>query len=143
MEPTVYSIRRRLLVLLGVAISVATLVQAGISYRVALREVDAISDYHMIQEAYSVRRRVSEPAMPSAKRSPVEGEDISFKLQITPLPVPAPHAGIGDNRQGIGQDVTPVARGFSTRQIDGKPFRVFTVHSRTMLIEVMHDMSVR
>ncbi|MDR3412441.1 MAG: ATP-binding protein, partial [Formivibrio sp.] len=46
-------------------------------------------------------------------------------------------------RQGIGQDVTPVARGFSTRQIDGKPFRVFTVHSRTMLIEVMHDMSVR
>jgi two-component system OmpR family sensor kinase len=125
-----YSIRRRLLVVLGLAISVATLIQAGIAYRVALREVDDISDYHMVQIAFAVRRGMPEPAGPQLEHRPISGEDQSFSLLISPLPMQSEAA-------------RELTRGFSTRQVGDKHFRIFTLPTQTRLIEVMHDEAVR
>ena len=130
-----YSIRRRLLVVLGLAISIATLIQAGIAYRVALREVDDISDYHMVQIAFALRRGMPEDAAPPREHRPLDGEDRSFSLLISPLPKPsASEMPLAEPK--------PV-RGFSTQQIGGKHFRVFTIPTQTRLIQVMHDEAVR
>ncbi len=140
MSHGVYSIRKRLLLTLGTAISAATLVQAAISYHVALNEVDAISDYHMVQEAYAMRSHLPEGLNPLPRRGPMEGGDSSFLFQITPWSGQQDSAPAGDATQTSPAGETP---GFATRQAGGKTFRVFTVHTRTLLVEVMHDMGRR
>ncbi|MDB5814024.1 MAG: hypothetical protein JWN23_1141 [Rhodocyclales bacterium] len=137
---SVYSIRKRLLLTLGTAIAVATLVQAGISYRVALSEVDTIADYQMVQTAYAMRGHLLEGINPAPGRSPAAGEDRSFVLQTTPL---------SESQSGAPADNAPQtsqsgdARDFSMRRVGGKTFRVFSLHTQTMLLEVMHDMGKR
>ncbi|HSD38588.1 MAG TPA: ATP-binding protein [Rhodocyclaceae bacterium] len=123
-----YSIRRRLIIILGLTVSLVTLVQAAVAYRVALREVNDISDYHMTQIAFAVRRGMPEPASPPPTHRLLDDEDRSFSLLVSPLPAtPAKE---------------PV-RGFSTRQIGDKVFRVFSLPTRTELIEVLNDEATR
>jgi two-component system OmpR family sensor kinase len=138
MTASVYSIRKRLLLTLGTAISLATLVQAAISYRIAISDVNDISDYHMVQLAHAMRGHLSERVNPSPGR-PVAGEDRSFLLQIMPLPPEQRGASVDNALQSsLGE-----APGFSTRQVGKKTFRVFTLHTQTMALEVMHDMGKR
>lgn len=129
---TGYSIRRRLLVILGLTISIATLVQAGIAYRVALREVDDISDSHMLQMAFAVRRGMPGPQVVPREQPTLKGEDRSFSLSVAPMPPSIPDA-----------TTAQFTRGFTTRTIGDKRFRIFTLPTRTRLIEVMHDEAVR
>ncbi|MET7016120.1 ATP-binding protein [Uliginosibacterium flavum] len=139
MRLAIYSIRRRLLLVLAVAISVATLAQAGISYRVALREVDAISDYQMLQIANAVRRGVPEPTLSPLKRQPRKGEEPSYRLKVQLLPE---LRGGGGNALGTSNTVQ-VEQGFSMRQIDNKTFRVFLMPMHNKLIEVTQNIAER
>jgi two-component system, OmpR family, sensor kinase len=134
-----YSIRRRLIIILGLAISLVTLIQAAVAYRVALREVDDISDYHMTQIAFAVRHGMPDSAPSHANRA-LDEEDRSFSLQITPLAAaPAGESSAPDSKARTG--VTK--RGFSTHHIGDKVFRVFSLPTQTELIEVMNDEAAR
>ncbi|MFT3736124.1 MAG: ATP-binding protein [Rhodocyclaceae bacterium] len=126
MKDTRFSIRTRLLQLLGAAVFLATTVQAIVAYHVALNEVDTISDYHMQQSAYSLRHNELRSV---SRREGAPAEDPDFSLVISPLPT--------------ATAVEPHPNGFSTRQIGNKTFRVFSVPTGSMLIEAFHDMEIR
>ncbi|MBS1208937.1 MAG: two-component sensor histidine kinase [Proteobacteria bacterium] len=144
MKYAVYSIRRRLLIVLGLAISIAFFAQAGISYRVALREVDDISDYHMLQIAFAVKRGVPDPALSPRDHFPAGGEDRSFSLKFLPLTEQQQAWALAhENTPGRFATSAPFEHGFSTRLLGDKTFRVFAIPAQNRLIEVMQDMSVR
>ena len=72
-KPAPWSLRRRLLTLVLVAIAFVTVLQAAIAYRSALREADRMFDYHLEEVARSVHG-----GMPFAP-----GEDASeYSVQV-------------------------------------------------------------
>jgi two-component system, OmpR family, sensor kinase len=132
-----YSLRIRLLTALAAVISLATLIQASIAYKVAQREVGVISDYHMIQMAHAVRRGMPDPALqvtPTDLQTELSAhKDRSFSLRVTPL-----------SAEEIALlPTTGYERGFSTRKIGDTTFRVFALCTKSKKIEVLHDMATR
>lgn len=130
-----YSIRKRLLLVLGLLITVASATETVISYRRATHEVDAMADAQMAQVARALRRDRGDhdPAVFQIN----EGNRAigSFRVQLTPHPDPAAAPALRDWGGPL--------RAFSDTTIDGKPYRVFTTFSRSHKIEVMHDMDLR
>ena len=130
-----YSIRRRLMLGLGILITVTSFIETGVAYDVALREVDGIADTHMAQMARALRHDRFERSAPRLPTPEGKDETNSFKIQITPIPegeFPFPSRDNGN-----------IMRGYSMRDIGGKSYRIYTTYSRSNKIEVMHDMALR
>lgn len=134
-----YSLRRRLLVWLFAAISLGVLIQAAVSYRVALDEVGLISDYHMEQMALAIKSGLPPPAMPES----LDTDDVSDGFDLT---IQAwNHKGervLGSSKSAQSMP-TNVTLGFSNLTKDGRHFRVFFIKHQHGLIQVTHDIHAR
>jgi two-component system OmpR family sensor kinase len=133
-----YSLRRRLLFWLFATITLGAIAQTGVSYRVALEEVDLLSDYHMEHMALALKSGLPPPVMPSELDS--EDPEDGFDLTI--------QAWNNDGEQVLGgpaADRVPTheALGFSTLKSEGRTYRIFAVQHLHGIIQVTNDMSSR
>jgi len=128
------SIRRDLLVVLLSTIALAMLAGAVGIYRLSLREVDQVFDYHLEQLALSLR----DQAFSSAYNPLPPDDEFDFVIQVWSrngdrLYFSHPHA-ILPNRGQLG---------FATLETADGGWRVFTVELRDQVIQVAQPMSVR
>jgi len=134
-----HSLRTRLLVYLGAAITLVAVVQASVAYRTALAEADAIFDYHMQETALSLRGGLPfEPDAEIPETLEHGDENFDFVVQIW---------------SADGQQLYRSARradlpdravlGFSTVLARGSTYRVFSVQTPRQVIQVAQDMEVR
>lgn len=128
-----HSLRRRLLGSVMTAIVLAALFQAGSAYRGALRQADAMFDYHLQQMAYAFR---DGPALAiPLQRNDSKGVD--YVIQIW-----------GPNGAKIFQS-NPIALptnavlGFSDVTLDGTRYRVYSVQTPFQTIQIAQDMDGR
>lgn len=133
-----HSLRARLLCFLLVAIVCAALLQFALAYRSALAEADQIFDYHMQQTAMALRPGV--PSMPErAQEAPAqEDESTEFVVQIWSTD------GLRVFESSVGAALPQRAvLGFSNVHARGTVYRVFSVQTRTQVIQVAQDMAAR
>jgi two-component system OmpR family sensor kinase len=129
-----HSLRQRLLVSVMTAILLAALFQAVSAYRGALQQADEMFDYHLQQMAYSLR---GGPALAVPGLDGEGNPDTDYVIQIW------------------GPDGVPLFRstqramppravlGFSDVNVNGLPFRVYTVQTPYQTIQIAQDMSAR
>jgi len=125
-----HSLRRRLLWLVMAAIALASVLLASGAYRSALRQADAMFDFHLQELARSVRGGV--PFAPGADVPSIEfqvqiwgpaGEEI-FRSVGTALPARA-------------------VLGFSDVRVEGVRYRVYSLQSAEHTIQVAQDLDAR
>lgn len=136
--PGVHSLRARLLWLLIAAITLAGLVQGGLAYRSALAEADQIFDYHMQQMAMALRSglpvTVTVPMDSPGEARP--GEDFAVQVWTT--------GGLLVFRSNLRVPLpTRVVLGFADMRAEGATYRVYSLASRTHVIQIAQDMAVR
>jgi two-component system OmpR family sensor kinase len=138
MKLSLGSLRTRLLGLLLLAIVGAAGVQATIVYQQARAEADGMFDYHMEQMAQALRAGVPLPGMPLSGGEPPPPEAFDFFVQVWT------HDGLRVFQSGSNASLPQRAvLGFSNMQIDGRPYRVYSMNSRTQVIQVAQDMQPR
>ncbi len=132
------SLRARLLLSLLAAIALGVLVQAGLSYRAALAEADAIFDYHMQQMAQALRPGL--PALPPVDYGPlVQGQESpEFVVQVWS----ADGVRIYESNGGLALPQRAVL-GFANVRAGGSTYRVLSVQTPLQVIQVAQDMAVR
>ena len=136
--PVSHSLRARLLAFLLAAVCLAALAQAVVAYRTALAEADEIFDYHMEQMAMAVGtgfplgvpERAGLPARPPA--------NLEFVLQ----------AWSADGARILQTEAhTPpperALAGFSTVRAPGATYRVYSLHTRSGVVQVSQDLGAR
>jgi two-component system, OmpR family, sensor kinase len=135
-----YSLRKRLLLLLLLAISATALVQGVIAYRSALADADQIFDYHMQQMAMSLRAGFAGNAI-DASADDLELDDDGkrdFVVQIWTL---------GGLRvfESAARAALPqrAVIGFSDVQANGRTYRVYSLQSSSHVVQVAQDMTAR
>jgi two-component system OmpR family sensor kinase len=132
------SLRTRLLGLLLLAIVGAAGVQAAIVYRQARVEADGMFDYHMEQMAQALRAGVPLPGLPMQGGEQGPPESFDFFVQVWT------HDGLRVFQSGSNASLPQRAvLGFSNLDIDGRPYRVYSMNSRTQVIQVAQDMRPR
>ena len=133
------SLRTRLIGLLLLAIVLAAGVQALVVYRQARAEADGIFDYHMEQMAQALRVGVALPALPSPLgEEALAPETVDFFVQVWTSD------GLRVFQSGTSADLPQRAvLGFSNIEVDGRPFRVYSMRSRAQVIQVAQDMRPR
>ncbi|TFZ01332.1 ATP-binding protein [Ramlibacter rhizophilus] len=121
-----HSLRRRLLVLVLAAIALASLLQAASAWRAALRQADRLFDAQL----QSVARMVEAGAL-------LEPGGMDVQIQIW---------GPGGRRVlGSARIVLPSAPvlGFSELEVDGRPYRVYSLQTPTQTIQIAQDLQAR
>ncbi len=127
-----HSLRRRLLVSVMTAILLAAVFQAVSAYRGALRQADAMFDYHLQQMAYALRGgpplAVPQLEGDSAVDTMIQiwGADGATLFQSRRIALPA-HAVLG----------------FSDLTHDGVRYRVYSMQSDLQTIQIAQDMDDR
>ncbi len=133
-----HSLRTRLLGLLLLAIVFAAGVQALVVHRQARVEADAIFDYHMEQMAQALREGVTVPGLALPGVEPPSREGFDFFVQVWT------EDGLRVFQSGTQADLPQRAvLGFSNLDIGGRPYRVYSMRSRTQVIQVAQDMHPR
>lgn len=130
MTKTAPSLKRRLMVFLFAAISLAALVQGVSAYHTALQEANEIFDYHMQQMALSLGG-VSGPAQPP----PDELELVVQAWTAEGLQVFQSTA-----RAHLPQRAV---LGFSDVQAQGRRYRVVSVQTGGQVVQVAQELAVR
>ncbi|MDR7095015.1 ATP-binding protein [Hydrogenophaga laconesensis] len=134
------SLRTRLIGLLLLAIVLAAGLQAAVVYRQARAEADGIFDYHMEQMAQALRAGVLPPGLPSApgEPPPSPAEAFDFFVQIwTPDGIRVFQSG---SRAALPHQAI---LGFSNIEVEGTPYRVYSMQSRTQVVQVAQDLRPR
>jgi two-component system OmpR family sensor kinase len=133
-----HSLRGRLLWYLLAAITIAAVAQSSIAYRAALRDADAIFDYHMEQMALSLRSNTPLSSSDAqAQAGPVDDNNemmvqvwtpdgVQVFKTLTRAPLPQ-HAVLG----------------FSNVRANKTTYRIFSVQTPTQTVQVAQDMAVR
>jgi two-component system OmpR family sensor kinase len=133
-----HSLRARLIGLLLLAIVLAAGLQASVVYRQARAEADTIFDYHMEQMAQALRAGVAVPGLSLGGDEPLPQEAFDFFVQVWT------HDGLRVFQSGTSADLPQRAvLGFSNIEVDGKPYRVYSMQSRSQVIQVAQDMRPR
>ncbi|HEY0844845.1 MAG TPA: ATP-binding protein [Noviherbaspirillum sp.] len=132
-----HSLRIRLLLLLGVAISVAAAVQFATSFRAAMREANNLFDYHMEQMALALQDSGFQQAE-WYKPSTGETRDFDFVIQIwtddgVRVYQSRPYRTLPE--QG--------ALGYSNVTLGNGDWRVYGVQNGTRVIQVAQKTDVR
>ncbi len=130
-----HSLRARLLWFLLAAISLTALVQGVMAYRTARAEADEIFDYHMQQMALSLRAGLPPGAMAGGDAHDDQGRD--FVVQVWTA------EGLRVFRSARAELPQRAVLGFSDVQARGSTYRVFSMQSRSHVIQVAQDMAVR
>jgi two-component system, OmpR family, sensor kinase len=133
-----HSLRARLLGLLLLAIVLTALAQAFIVYREARAEADGIFDYHMQQMAQALRTGVSMPALPSLDDELTGSESFDFLVQVWS------NDGLSMFQSRAGALLPQRAvLGFSEVRVHGTPYRVYSMQTRSHVIQVAQDLGPR
>ncbi len=134
-----HSLRARLIGLLLLAIVLAAGLQVAVVYRQARVEADGIFDYHMEQMAQALRAGIMPPGGPSPMDEPSLPPDaFDFFVQVWT------NEGLRVFQSGTRADLPQRAvLGFSNVEVDGTPYRVYSMQSRAQVIQVAQDMRPR
>lgn len=132
------SLRMRLLMFLLAAIVLAGAVQGALAYRGALAEADALFDYHMQQTALALRSGLPvdgqglEPGLDPAD------ENHEFVVQVWT------NEGLRIFESAVGAALPQIAvLGFTNVQARGGTYRVFSMQTRSQVIQVAQNMAAR
>ncbi len=132
------SLRARLLWFLLAAIVLAAGVQALVAYRTVLQEADEIFDYHMQQMALSLRAGLPPSAVAGSQVGGGGDEDFEFVIQVWTTD------GIRIFESAANAALPQRAvLGFSDVRAHGTVYRVLSVQTRALVIQVAQDMAVR
>jgi two-component system, OmpR family, sensor kinase len=133
-----HSLRARLLGLLLLAILLTALAQAFVVYGEARAEADSIFDYHMQQMAQALRTGVAMPDLPALDEELTGEKGFDFLVQVWSndgLTVFQSRAGAALPQRAV--------LGFSEVRVRNTPYRVFSMQTRTQVIQVAQDMGPR
>ncbi|MEJ7930674.1 ATP-binding protein [Ramlibacter sp. AN1015] len=125
-----HSLRRRLLVVVLAAIALASLLQAAVAWRAALRQADALFDAQL----QSVARMVQAGAWMGP-----EGGSGSVDVQVQIL---GPDGARVFGSARLTLPATPVL-GFSEMRVQGVPYRVYSVQTASHTIQIAQDLHAR
>jgi two-component system OmpR family sensor kinase len=133
-----HSLRTRLLWLLLAAIVLTAVAQAFIVYGTARAEADEIFDHHMQQMALSLRSGLPSNAVAGSGEESQDEEDLNFVVQVWTADglrvfQSAPRAALPQR----------AVMGFSDVKAHGSTYRVFSMQSRSQVIQVAQDMAAR
>ena len=132
------SLRMRLLVFLLAAIVLAGAVQGALAYRSALDEADALFDYHMQQTALALRSGLPVDAQGLGPGLDLEDENHEFIVQVWT------NEGLRIFESAVGAALPQIAvLGFTNVQARGGTYRVFSMQTRSQVIQVAQNMAVR
>lgn len=132
------SLRARLLVFLLAAIVLAGCVQGLLAYRGALAEADALFDYHMQQTALALRSGLPVDARGLGPGLEPEDENHEFIVQVWT------NEGLRIFESAVGAALPQIAvLGFTDVQARGGTYRVFSLQTRSQVIQVAQNMAVR
>jgi len=130
--------RTRLLWLLLAAILVTAIVQAVVAYSTANVQANGIFDYHMQQMALSLRGGLAASAPVSPQDEQEDGQGKSFVVQVWTSD------GLLAYQSGAATQLPERSElGFSELRSNGIDYRVFSLRSRTQLIQVAQDINAR
>lgn len=133
-----HSLRARLLWFLLAAISLTALAQASVAYRTARSEADEIFDYHMQQMAMSLRAGIPVGETPPGVGRPFDEDNFEFVVQVWTAD------GLQVFQSSARAQLPQRAvLGFSNVQARNTTYRVFSMQSRSQVIQVAQDMAVR
>jgi two-component system OmpR family sensor kinase len=133
-----YSLRARLLGLLLLAILLTALAQAFVVYRQARAEADSIFDYHMQQMAQALRTGVAMPDLPALDEGLAGDKGFDFLVQVWTND----GLSVFQSRAGAALPQRAVL-GFSEVRVRNTPYRVFSMQTRSQVIQVAQDMGPR
>ncbi|AOW14610.1 two-component sensor histidine kinase [Hydrogenophaga crassostreae] len=133
-----HSLRARLLGLLLLAILLTALAQAFVVYREARAEADSIFDYHMQQMAQALRTGVSMPDLPALDEELTTDKGFDFLVQVWSND----GLSVFQSRAGAALPQRAVL-GFSEVRVRNIPYRVFSMQTRSQVIQVAQDMGPR
>ncbi len=132
------SLRMRLLVFLLAAIVLAGAVQGALAYRSALGEADALFDYHMQQTALALRSGLPVDAQGLGPGLEPEDENHEFIVQVWT------NEGLRIFESAVGAALPQIAvLGFTDVQARGGTYRVFSMQTRSQVIQVAQNMAAR
>ncbi|MBV7455833.1 sensor histidine kinase N-terminal domain-containing protein [Acidovorax sp. sif1233] len=132
------SLRMRLLVFLLAAIVLAGAVQGALAYRGALAEADALFDYHMQQTALALRSGLPVDAQGLGPGLDPEDENHEFIVQVWT------NQGLRIFESAVGAALPQIAvLGFTDVQARGGTYRVFSMQTRSQVIQVAQNMAAR
>lgn len=131
------SLRLRLLMFLIAAIAVTAVVQGLFAYKNSLSEADALFDYHMQQTAFALRAGLPADARGLGSLRP-EYQNNEFIVQVWT------NEGLRIFESAMG-DLLPqrAVLGFQDVKAQGSTYRVFSLQTRSQVIQVAQDMAVR
>ncbi len=133
-----FSMRTRLLWLLFAAILVTAVVQAVVAYSTANVQANGIFDYHMQQMALSLRGGLAASAPSSQQDEQEEEQGKSFVVQVWTS------EGLLAYQSATATQLPERSElGFSEVQANGVNYRVFSLRSRTQVIQVAQDINAR
>ena len=132
------SLRARLLGLLLLAIVLTAAAQSVVVYQQARAEADSIFDYHMQQMAQALRNGVSMPSLPALDDEFAGTDNFDFVVQVWSAD------GVQLFQSSArGELPQRAVLGFSEMRVAGAPFRVYSVQTRSQVIQVAQDMAPR
>lgn len=134
-----HSLRGRLLWFLLAAITIAAVAQASIAYRTALRDADEIFDYHMKQMALSLRSGMPMSNVETPPGRP-ELDDENNELMVQVWTPDGVQVFRTVTREPLPQNAV---LGFSNVKANQTTYRVFSVQTRTQIIQIAQDIAVR
>ena len=130
------SLRARLLWFLLAAIVLAAGVQALVAYRTVLNEADEIFDYHMQQMALSLRAGLP----PSAAVGGIGTGEQNFEFVVQVWTTEGVRIFESAEEAALPQ---LAVLGFADVRARGTTYRVFSVQTRGLVIQVAQDLKVR
>ena len=133
-----HSLRARLLGLLLLAILLTALAQAFVVYGQARDEADSIFDYHMQQMAQALRTGVAMPDLPAIDEEFTGDRGFDFLVQVWTND----GLSVFQSRAGAALPQRAVL-GFSEVRVRNTPYRVFSMQTRSQVIQVAQDMRPR
>ncbi|KPU96497.1 histidine kinase [Variovorax paradoxus] len=130
------SLRARLLWFLLAAIVLAAGAQALVAYRTVLKEADEIFDYHMQQMALSLRAGLP----PSAAVGGLGGAEQNFDFVVQVWTADGVRIFESADQAALPQ---LAVLGFADVRARGTTYRVFSMQTRGLVIQVAQDMAAR
>ncbi len=132
-----HSLRTRLLWFLLAAITLTAVAQTWVAYRTARAEADEIFDYHMQQMAMALRSGLPSGGTLAPRDEHHDNENADFLVQVWSAD------GLQVYQSSRGALPDRAVLGFSNIRANGSTYRVFSMQTRSQVIQVAQDMSAR
>ncbi|NIF83516.1 HAMP domain-containing protein [Comamonas sp. Tr-654] len=132
------SLGGRLLLFIGMAILLVAVLQGVFAYRNALEQTDTLFDYQMQQTAFALRAGLPVDVKGRAQGTRPEDENNEFIVQVWT------NEGLRIFESALGEALPQMAvLGFADVPARGTTYRVFSLQTRSQVIQIAQDMRVR